>query len=126
MQTEKAKVDEKGRISIPLSFRKSLGIKKSEELVAELDKENERIILFPIEKNVKKLRITISDAPGALAKVAHIIAKNKADLIYSESRSVKRRKEAVWEVVADFSKTDLKKLKEELGKEKLVKKAVFC
>ncbi len=125
MNTQNSKIDLKGRIVIPNSFRESLGIKKGENIIIELDKESERIILFPLEKKVKKMFIYLSDKPGSLAKAAGILSKNKVDLVYTESRSTKRGKEAVWTVVADFSKTNLQKLKKELEKEKLILKTKF-
>ncbi|MDO8428199.1 MAG: ACT domain-containing protein [Candidatus Diapherotrites archaeon] len=118
MNTQTVKLDSKGRIIIPNSFRESLGIKISENIVIELDKENERMIVFPIQKNVKKMEIKFGDQPGALAKAANILAKHKVDLVYSESRSSKRGKEAVWIVVADFSQSNMEKLKQELAKER--------
>jgi len=55
MTTQNIKVDSKGRMIIPNSFRGALGIKFGENIEAHLDKDNERIILFPIEKKTKKL-----------------------------------------------------------------------
>ncbi|MFH1586516.1 MAG: AbrB/MazE/SpoVT family DNA-binding domain-containing protein [Candidatus Diapherotrites archaeon] len=125
MDTDSARVDSKGRIVIPDSFRKSLGIRQGEKIVIELDKQNERMLLFPIEKATRKIEITISDVPGSLAKAAQILFRNNVDLVYTESRSVSRAKEAVWTVVANFSKTDLVKLKKELSQEKKITKFKF-
>ncbi len=122
MNTLNVKVDSKGRIIIPSSFRDVLGIKFGENIVAQLDKKNSRLILFPIQKKTKKMSIILGDAPGSLAKTAMILAKNKVDLVYTESRSSKRNKEAEWFIVADFSKTNLNKLKTDLKKEKTIKK----
>src|SRR3989338_6811161 len=102
---QNVKVDSKGRIIIPNSFRESLGIKMGENIEAYLDSENCRILLFPIEKKTSKLIVEFGDVPGSLAKVAAILARNKVDLVYTSSRSLKRRKEAEWEIIADFSNT---------------------
>src|SRR3989344_1464347 len=121
MPTQNVKLDSKGRVIIPNSFREVLGIKEGENLVAELDKVNERIILFPIEKKAKRLMIMLADEPGSLSKAAIVLARNKVDLIYSASRSISRKKEAEWEVVADFSNVNMQKLQADLKKEPAVK-----
>jgi AbrB family looped-hinge helix DNA binding protein len=121
MLVQNVKVDSKGRIIIPNSFRETLGIKSGENIEALLDKENERIMLFPIEKKTQKLVIQFGDAPGSLAKAAALLAKNKVDLVYTASRSLKRKKEAEWEIIADFSNTDVAKLKKELKNENGIK-----
>ncbi len=125
MTTKNAKVDSKGRVSIPNSFRDSLGIKFGENIVAQLDKKNERILLFPIEKKSMKLMIKFNDVPGALASAAVVLAKEKVDLIYTSSRSMKRGKEAEWETIADFSKVNLVNLKKKLKSEKSIKSFKF-
>jgi len=122
MSSQNITIDPKGRVLIPNSFREILGIKPGENLVAELDKENSRIILFPIEKKSKRMQIFLSDVPGVLSKAAAILARNKVDLVYSASRSLKRKKEAEWEIIADFSNTDLQKLQNELKKEPSIRK----
>ncbi|PIU21367.1 MAG: hypothetical protein COT15_02710 [Candidatus Diapherotrites archaeon CG08_land_8_20_14_0_20_34_12] len=125
MDSTNLKIDSKGRIMLPKSFRESLGIKTGENLCLELDKTNERLLLFPIEKTGRKLLITLKDVSGSLSKVARILADNHVDLIYTESRSVKRKKEAVWIVVADFSNADLNKIKKDLKKDKDIIKVSF-
>lgn len=118
MSTQNIKVDSKGRVIIPNSFRDALGIKFGENIEAHLDAENSRIILFPIEKWTRKLIVTFGDAPGSLARVAAILAKHKVDLVYTSSRSLKRKQQAEWEIMADFSNAGLGKLKAELRAEK--------
>ena len=120
MPTQNIKVDSKGRIIIPNAFRETLGIKFGENIEAYMDKENERIILFPIEKKTGKITICFSDKKGSLAKIANILSKNKVDFVYTSSRSTKRGKEAEWEIIADFSDVNMNKLKSNLKKEKII------
>src|SRR3989344_522916 len=120
MPAHNVKVDSKGRVMIPGSFREILGIKEGENIVAQLDKENERLILFPVEKKTKRMQIFIADVPGALARTAAVLAKNNVDLVYTSSVSIKRKREALWEIIADFSNVDMKKLQKSLKAEKSV------
>ncbi len=125
MTTQNVKVDSKGRVIIPNSFREALGIKPGENIVSHLDSENGRILLFPIEKKSMKLSVHFNDVPGALAKTASLLANAKVDLVYTSSRSLKRGKEAEWEIIADFSKANLSTLKSKLKSEKSVKSFKF-
>lgn len=125
MDSTNTKVDPKGRIMLPKQFRESLGIKNGENVCLEIDKTNERLLLFPIEKTGRKLLITLKDQSGSLSKVARILANNNVDLIYTESRSVKRKKEAIWSILADFHKTDIEKIKKELKSLREVIKVSF-
>jgi AbrB family looped-hinge helix DNA binding protein len=118
MNTQKVKLDKKGRLIIPNAFRESLGMKTGESVVLTEDKENGRIIAYPIEKNVRKLEILLGDQPGALASAAAILRDHNVDLVYTESRSIKRGKEAIWTVVADFTKCNMSALKKALAKER--------
>ncbi|MDO8633825.1 MAG: hypothetical protein Q7K34_00870 [archaeon] len=111
MSTQNIRLDSKGRVIIPNSFREELGLKAGENIVASLDMENGRIILFPIDKKAKKMILRFEDEPGTLAAAAELLAKNNVDLIYTFSRSLKRGKEAEWEIIADFSKCNVEKLK---------------
>lgn len=125
MLAQNIKVDSKGRIIIPNYFRKTLGIKSGENIEILLDKENERIVLFPIEKKTQKIVLKFGDVPGSLSRVAAILAKNKVDLVYTASRSLKRKKEAEWEIIADFSNTDMANLRKDLKNEKEIKSFKF-
>ena len=121
MSTQNIKVDSKGRVIIPNSFRAALGIKFGENIEAHLDSVNGRIMLFPIEKGTRRLLVRFGDVPGSLARVAAILARTRVDLVYTSSRSLKRKREAEWELVADFSNANLTMLKNELKAGKGVK-----
>lgn len=125
MNSTNLKVDPKGRIMLPKSFRDSLGIKIGENVCLELDRKDARLLLFPIEKTDRKLIILLQDVSGALSKVARILASHSVDIIYSESRSIKRKKEAVWAIVADFQNVDIECLKHDLKAIKEVLKISF-
>ena len=91
----------------------------------DLDRDKGHMMLFPIEKTTHKLTMRFGDQPGALARAAALLAKNKVNLIYSSSRSLNLGKEAEWEVIADFSGSDIGKLEKELRAEKGIKHFSF-
>jgi AbrB family looped-hinge helix DNA binding protein len=111
------RVDQKGRILIPSNIREELGMRENTYSLVALDSQKSRIMITPLVKKVSKLariEIGFSDSPGALAKAAKILAEGKVDLIHSESRSTSRGEKAEWEIIADVSKADMKKMKKEL------------
>lgn len=127
MKIERVKLDSKGRIVLPLSFRNSLSIKENDYVYLSLNPEGNAITIStqPTE-GLYELQITMSDVPGTLAKLANVLAKSKVDLISTESHSLERTKNAVWRVVCTF-KGDWKKLFKELkqnGAENIQKKKI--
>jgi AbrB family looped-hinge helix DNA binding protein len=124
------KLDSKGRILIPSNIRSGLGLSKGMYLMihADLNEKEARLIPFADPKaKLLNFKITISDAPGALAKAASILAKHDVDLLSSESRTIQRGKIAEWNAIGDVSKckVNLKVLKEALEKEALAKNIQF-
>lgn len=115
-KTEIARIDSKGRLQISSGYRDFLGLKPGSEVLVSLDDENNVIILTPsAEKSLVKLKIGISDAPGSLAKMASLLAKNGVDLVATESRSISRGKNAEWRVTCSAdSVRDLKSLKKRI------------
>jgi AbrB family looped-hinge helix DNA binding protein len=115
-------IDERGRIVIPQIVRKSLGITTNSQLMMVSDSEIKEIKITPIglrsEKNLIKLRITMGDAPGALAKLATTFGDLKLSMMYSEAVIVEKDKTAVWTVISEspnFSLEELEKVLKDKG-----------
>jgi len=125
---EIVRIDSRGRIILPSSIRDSIGLPKGmyAMLIADSDKKEVRITPFADpEAKLIDFRIELKDVPGALAKVATILAEHKVDLLSTESRTLHRGKVAEWSVIADVSKCScgLQELKEMIKKERAVKQA---
>jgi len=115
-------IDERGRIVIPQIVRKSLGITTNSQLMMVSDSEIKEIKITPIglrnESNLIKLRITMGDTPGALAKLATTFGDLKLSMMYSEAVIVEKDKTAVWTVISEspkFSSEELEKVLKEKG-----------
>lgn len=116
------KVDSRGRILIPSTVRAGIGLAKGMYVMIHADTEKREIRVVPLAGPKAKLvsfRMTISDVPGALARVASIMAKHGVDLLSSQSRTLERGRTAEWIAVGDVSecKASLKSLREALEKE---------
>jgi AbrB family looped-hinge helix DNA binding protein len=117
--TEIVRVDSRGRITMPSSIREAVKLSEGMYvmLIADLDEKEIRITPFADpEAKLVELNITLSDAPGALAKAANLLAEEGVDLLSSESRTLRRGKSAEWVVVADISRCEctLKELEKKI------------
>jgi len=115
-------IDERGRIVIPQIVRKSLGITTNSQLMMVSDSEIKEIRITPIglrnESNLIKLRITMGDSPGALAKLATTFGDLNLSMMYSEAVIVEKDKTAVWTVISEspnFSIEELEKVLKDKG-----------
>lgn len=121
-ETEILKLDKRGRIVIPRIMRKSLGLTDSSQLMAISDSDTKEIRIIPLQlvddQIYIKLKITIPDQSGSLARIANAFGNHNISLVYGETVIVKKGVEAEWTVIAP-QKPDLslEKLKEILMNE---------
>ena len=114
-------IDNRGRIVIPQLIRKSLGLSTNSQLMLVADSENKEIKITPIglsdEKSPIKLRITMKDVPGALAKLAGTFGEQGLSMMYSEAVIIEKDKTAEWTVISESPDNldDLKKVLREKG-----------
>ena len=82
-------IDERGRIVIPKEARNALGITTDSQLMMISDSEAKEIRITPIglsgDKGPIKLRITMADIPGALARLATLFGNLGLSMMYSLS-----------------------------------------
>jgi len=120
------KIDDKGRLSIPVKVREVLGLKEGMRVLLVADVRERRITVNPFadpEAKLVEFRMSLEDIPGALAKAASILAREGIDLLFSESRTLRRGELAEWVVIADYSRCDkdVDDIREELINERCVK-----
>ncbi|MBN1330115.1 MAG: AbrB family transcriptional regulator [Candidatus Heimdallarchaeota archaeon] len=116
---EIVRVDTRGRITMPTSLRETLGIAEGMHvmLIGDLEKHEIRILPFADpEATLVEFQITLTDEPGSLAKIAAILAENRVDLLTSQSRTLRKGRNAEWFVIADVSKCsiDMKMLEQKI------------
>ncbi|MFX1489001.1 MAG: hypothetical protein ACFFBI_07630 [Promethearchaeota archaeon] len=112
-------IDNRGRIVLPLVTRKNLGISTDSQLMLVSDSETKEIRITPVgitkEEKPIKFRITMSDEPGSLAKIATTFGELGISLMYGESVIVEKAKRAIWTVISPTPKhITLEELREKL------------
>jgi AbrB family looped-hinge helix DNA binding protein len=103
-ETEILKLDKRGRIVIPRIMRKSLGLTENSQLMAISDSDSKEIRIIPLQlvddQVYIKLKITITDKSGSLARIANAFGNHDISLVYGETVVVKKGVEAEWTVIA--------------------------
>ncbi|MBY9007236.1 MAG: hypothetical protein KGD63_10810 [Candidatus Lokiarchaeota archaeon] len=114
-------IDDRGRLVLPQVVRKSFGITLDTKLMMVADTEMKEIKITPVglDKDQKpiKLRITIADSPGSLAKIAETFGTLGISLMYGESAILEKNKTALWTVISPTPNIPLNELKERLKNE---------
>lgn len=108
-------IDNRGRIVIPMTIRKSLGLTENSQLMMIADLETKEIRITPvgIKGDSLKFRILMKDEAGSLAKIATTFGNHGISLVYGESLTIEKEKTAMWTVIGPRPKEmDLEELKE--------------
>ncbi|WFO75775.1 ACT domain-containing protein [Desulfurococcaceae archaeon MEX13E-LK6-19] len=106
---EVVRVDNKGRITIPLVIRDALDIREGMSLLLIADVDKKEILVTPISREAKlyEIEIEIEDRPGALAEVANELAKHGIDQVMTRCTTLRRGEIAECVIVVDTSKASV-------------------
>ncbi len=120
--TELVRMDSRGRVIIPLTVRDAFNLREGMYMMLVADLEGREVKLLPFADPSAKLaevRVTLGDIPGALAKVAGVLARCNVDLLSTRSRTLHRGERAEWHAIVDISKYKgkVEELKERIIKE---------
>jgi AbrB family looped-hinge helix DNA binding protein len=103
-ETEILKIDSRGRIVIPRSMRKALGLKENSHimLISDSDENELRIIPLPFseDQTFMRIKIIIADTPGALSQVSKVFGELGLSLLYGQTVVIKKGKTAEWSVIS--------------------------
>ncbi len=111
---EIVRVDNKGRITIPLIIREALDIREGMSVLLIADTEKRELIVSPISEEAKlfEIEIEIEDRPGALAEVANELARHSIDQVMTRCTTLRRGEIAECIMVVDTSKSAITTEKE--------------
>ena len=107
---EIARLDSKGRVTIPAYMREELGMHEGSYAAVRIDRENSSISISLFAGAAAKLAqmmLKIPDRPGALARIARTLSELSLDLLASSSRTLKKGELAEWVVIADFAQISM-------------------
>ncbi|MEM3737686.1 MAG: ACT domain-containing protein [Candidatus Bathyarchaeia archaeon] len=102
-------MDSRGRVIIPLTIREAFDLREGTHMMLVADLESKEVKLLPLadpKARLAEVKVTLGDIPGALAKVATILAKLNVDLILTRSRTIHRGKLAEWHAIVDISRSE--------------------
>ncbi|ADV65517.1 AbrB/MazE/SpoVT family DNA-binding domain-containing protein [Desulfurococcus mucosus] len=104
---ETVKVDQKGRITIPIAVRELFDIREGMYLLMIADKEAREIKLVPLPVAAKlaKLKLLVEDRTGVLAELTRFIAGYNVDIVSTKCVVLKREELGECEMIVDISKT---------------------
>ncbi len=105
---EIARVDSKGRITIPARMRDLLGMYEGAYASISLGEGDQSInvsLFAGPQSKLVELRLKIPDRPGALARAARALGELNIDLLLSRSRTIKKGDTAEWVVVVDMAQS---------------------
>lgn len=101
------KLDSKGRILIPINFRKKLGINSDTELVLMHGERNKEVRIMPLsDQATAKCTVLMSNGPGSLTNVMEVLDVLNVGVLMSESRNLLGNGTSEWTFVLDTSKSD--------------------
>lgn len=101
------KLDSKGRVLIPISYRKKLGISSDTELVLMHGERNNEVRIMPLsDQTTAKCTVLMSNGLGSLTNVMEVLDMLNVGVIMSESRNLMGNGTSEWTFVLDTSKSD--------------------
>ncbi len=100
-----AKVDSKGRITIPQAIREALDIDTGMMLVLIADLSKREILVTPVSKaaNIYEVEVEMYDRPGALAKLTSALAEMGVDIVATRCTSIARGETGECTIIVDMS-----------------------
>lgn len=120
--TSLAKVDSKGRVTIPQTMREALDVEPGMLVVLLADLDRREIIISPVSassKDVYQLDVELLDRPGALAMLTQKLAELDIDIVSTRCASIARGESGSCTIIVDLSRTsagveELRRMLEEL------------
>lgn len=108
--TEKASLDSRGRLLLPMKIRKYFKLHYQKEVLVIGDTDKEVIKIFPFTSEPSKyiiINILISDKPGTFKDIINILYENNIDFKETSSETLINGAKAEMKVVADTKKCPL-------------------
>lgn len=107
-ESEILKIDSRGRIVIPRSMRKALGLKENSHIMLISDSEENELRIIPLsfseDQTFMRIKIIITDEPGALSQVSKVFGEMGLSLLYSQTVVIRKGKTAEWSVISPIPK----------------------
>jgi AbrB family looped-hinge helix DNA binding protein len=106
MMQNRIKIDSKGRVLIPASVRKKMGIQPDTELVLMPRKDGKGVSIMPIsDKNAARCTVQISNSMRGLSNVMEVMEMLNVGVLMSQSRNLMGDGTSEWTFILDTTKS---------------------
>jgi AbrB family looped-hinge helix DNA binding protein len=104
-----AKVDSKGRVLIPISIRKKMGIDEGTELILIPSDEKKEARILPLNNGrTQKCSVVMTNQPRSMSNVMEVLDMMNINILMSESRNLLGNGSSEWTFILDTSELTTK------------------
>ncbi|USH00936.1 ACT domain-containing protein [Thermococcus argininiproducens] len=110
MQKIFLKIEENGKVEIPLEWAYEVGLVKDAYFLVEIDTELNEVHMERIAlpgKQLVEIELVVKDQPGVLAKITGLLGRHRINILFSEAEEMEQIGLGAIVAVVDVSQADI-------------------
>ncbi|NJE25534.1 ACT domain-containing protein [Thermococcus sp. MV5] len=104
------KIEENGKVEIPLEWAYEVGLVKDAYFLVEIDTELNEVHMERIAlpgKQLVEIELVVKDQPGVLAKITGLLGRHRINILFSEAEEMEQIGLGAIVAVVDVSQADI-------------------
>ncbi|KPU62478.1 hypothetical protein EP1X_08460 [Thermococcus sp. EP1] len=104
------KIEENGKVEIPLEWAYEVGLVKDAYFLVEIDTELNEVHMERIAlpgKQLVEIELVVKDQPGVLAKITGLLGRHRINILFSEAEEMEQIGLGAIVAVVDVSQADV-------------------